>query len=400
MNSRLPTKVLIYHRSLDSSASGGEYLPLLFISELQRRKCEITLALDWQSDIDSCAKSLGAEVNASAVHIICIKPKNRLLQRLDLIIPFYRSKMLKRAAKQCDICISTFNIFDFGRPAHHFILSLGINDNSFKNYYMHRSRPTGLKLLYVKFRSLVAEHLLRPLLNVRSTRSILKNAKEHIYPNSLYVEKTMLEFFGSFNSTLFYPPTTFTPRSGCAKHSPLKVVYLGLLSPHKHLDDIISIVKNARLSSKKDIELHIGGKLLQTDYCNHLKSVCADKNWIQLVGPKYGLDKEEFLCSGSYAIHATREEAFGIAVTEYLKAGIVPIVPDEGGTCEIVDAKDLEYSDNAHAAAILSRLVTDETFRKSMERHCMLRANLFSMQLYMTRQRELLDKIIQESRKE
>ena len=139
---------------------------------------------------------------------------------------------------------------------------------------------------------------------------------------------------------------------------------------------------------------------MQTDYCNHLKSVCADKNWIQLVGPKYGLDKEEFLCSGSYAIHATREEAFGIAVTEYLKAGIVPIVPDEGGTCEIVDAKDLEYSDNAHAAAILSRLVTDETFRKSMERHCMLRANLFSMQLYMTRQRELLDKIIQESRKE
>ena len=395
MESQTPKKVLIYHRSLDATASGGEFLPLTLISELQRRHCEVTLALDWPSDVADCAKRFGVEIDADAIHVIYIKPKNRFIRDIDVALPFYRSRLMKRRARHFDVCISTFNIFDFGRSAHHFILTLGINDNEFKDYYTHHRARGRLMRMYRKCRSLLVNYVVRPLLGVRSPRAILKDPRERVYPTSLYVNRTMREFFGPFNGIPFYPPTTYHPGPvDDAAHDPLKVVYIGLLSPHKHLSDIISIVERARGMSGVDIKLDIGGRVERNHYCRHMKAVCAKKGWIRFVGPKYGKEKEEFLCSGAYAVHATRVEAFGIAITEYLKSGLVPLVPDEGGACEIVDSKDLTYSTIDEAAGILVRLVTDKAFREGRQRHCRERALEFTSEKYAERQSALLDTIL------
>lgn len=394
MESQTPKKVLIYHRSLDATASGGEFLPLTLISELQRRHCEVTLALDWPSDVAACAQRFGVEIDADAIHIMYIKPRNRFIRDIDVVLPFYRSRLMKRHAKHFDVCISTFNLFDFGRPAHHFLLTLGINDNEFRDYYMHRP-ATGFRRVYRRLRSILANFVIRPLLGIRSPRAILKNPKERVYPTSLYVNRTMREFFGPFNGMPFYPPTTYNPGPvDDEAHDPLKVVYIGLLSPHKHLSDIISVVERARAMSGMDIKLDIGGRVERNRYCRHLKAICAKKEWVRFDGPKYGKEKDEFLCSGAYAVHATRVEAFGIAITEYLKAGLVPIVPDEGGACEIVDSKDLTYSTIDEAAGILVRLVTDKAFREGRQRHCRERALEFTSEKYAERQRALLDTIL------
>ena len=108
----------------------------------------------------------------------------------------------------------------------------------------------------------------------------------------------------------------------------------------------------------------------------------------------YGHDKDMLLLSSTYAIHAMRKEAFGISVTEYLKAGIIPIVPDEGGTPEIVDSPDLTYHTKEDAAQILARLISDNAFREAQRRHCSARAELFSRSAYMERQNTLLEDIL------
>jgi hypothetical protein len=41
----------------------------------------------------------------------------------------YRCKQLKKLAAGADVCISTSNIMDFGRPAHHFITVIDIGDD-------------------------------------------------------------------------------------------------------------------------------------------------------------------------------------------------------------------------------------------------------------------------------
>lgn len=92
-----------------------------------------------------------------------------------------------------------------------------------------------------------------------------------------------------------------------------------------------------------------------------------------------------------------REETFGISITEYLKAGCIPIVPDEGGTMEIVDSPALTYHTNEEAASILAKLLQDDTFHKEQLAHCEERAKAFTMDSYMEKQRQLLDRILSEA---
>ena len=93
-------------------------------------------------------------------------------------------------------------------------------------------------------------------------------------------------------------------------------------------------------------------------------------------------------------MHARRDEEFGISVVEYLKAGIIPVVPDEGGSMEIVDTPSLTYRTDEDAARILARLLDDEAFRQDQLRRCMERAKLFSTDHYAESQQKILDNIL------
>ena len=387
-------KALVYFTQFNAALGGSEYLPLTFAAELQKT-CDVTLALNWESDVARAAETMRIPVDMSRLQIVYVKPKSRLLQRLDAILPFYRTWRLKHLAKDADICISTVNMFDFGKPAHHFVFMLRhFGDNAFIDYINHVQPKTGIALFRRKLRTLIAEHILRPLLGVRSTRTILADPRERIYPNSLYVERVMRDFYGSFSSTLFYPPTICEFRNGGVVRNPFKVVYIGQIFPEKRVADIIGIVERAREISGCNLLLDIAGPLSTTPYVEKIKDLASHREWVSLLGGVYGKDKEIFLLSATYAIHAERDEAFGISVTEYLKAGLVPIVPDEGGATEIVGSDSLTYHLNEAAAQILSKLLHDEAFRKEQQRLCSERAKHFSLQSYMERQRILLKRIV------
>ena len=122
--------------------------------------------------------------------------------------------------------------------------------------------------------------------------------------------------------------------------------------------------------------------------------MAKERDWLRFTGALYGEDKDRFLLSGSYAIHAERLEAFGISVVEYLKTGNIAIVPDEGGTPEIADSPDLTYHTDEEAAQILAKLLTDTSFRERQRNHCAARAKFFSVEAYLGRQRELLETIL------
>jgi glycosyltransferase involved in cell wall biosynthesis len=404
-------RVLIYYMDFHSSIGGGEFLSLLFIAELQKT-CDVTLSLNWNSSVEKAAELAGVPIDISKLKIVLVKPRNEFLRKLDAILPFYRIWMLKKLAVDTDVCISTANMIDFGKPAHHFVYLLRLfGDNAFMDYVSHVPPKKGFALLKQKTRTFLAETILRPLLGIRSTRKILSDPREHIYPTSHYVDKVMREFYGPFNGTVFYPPTSFEVKHApCerdplqVKHAPcerdpLRVVYLGRLFPEKRIDAIIDIVEQARNISGKDLTLRIAGHLEKTAFVEKLKQTASEKTWVQLVGPLYGEDKERFLLTGTYAIHAERDEAFGISITEYLKAGCIPIVPDEGGTVEIVDSPALTYHTDEDAAQILARLLADEAFRGKQRARCAERARLFSMQAYMEKQHRILNSILAETEK-
>ena len=393
-------KVLIYFSEFNPSLGGGEFTPLSFISELQKN-CEVTLVLNWRSDVPAAAEKLKIPIDFSRLRIEYVKPSGRFLQKLDAILPFYRTRQLKKLARDADVCISTVNMFDFGKPAHHFVFLLRqFGDNAFSDYLAGRPEPRGLKRIRRKLRTFLAETVLRPLLGIRSTRKILADRREHIYPNSHYVEKVMRGFYGDFNSTVFYPPTIFEFPETAVPRDPLQVAVLGHLFPEKRVLDIIRIVARAREISGLDLKLTLGGPFVIGSYVQEIQAIAAKNSWLRLAGPLYGADKERFLLSASYAVHAERDETFGIAVSEYLKAGLIPVVPDEGGTCEIVGDSMLSWHTVEDGAQILSRLAADPAFREERRKHCAARAALFTRQAYLEKQHTLLNTILEETENE
>ncbi len=390
-------KVLVYYYEIRSELGGSEYLPLLLVAELQQRGYSVTLALAWESQLEPAAKRYHVDLDVEKVNVVTTKPKNRFLQKLDSILPFYRVWQLKKLAKQADICISAANMIDFGKPAHHVVYILRLfGDNAFCDFFQHRPPLSGVPRLKRRIRTVLAESILRPLLGVRSTRKILADQRERIYVPSQYVADTMRAFYGPFNCTVFYPPTSFDIPPMEVERDPMRVIYLGRIQQEKGVLNIVEIVKRARELSALDIHLHLAGPLTPGAYTEKLKQLAAEKTWIELIDPVYGREKAAFLLSGTYAIHAERDEAFGISITEYLKAGCIPIVPDEGGTPEVVCNPALVYHTNEDAARILTRLLTDEAFRQEQLNRCKERAQAFTFECYMKTQHIILDRILEE----
>lgn len=387
-------RALIYFTKFDSALGGGEYLPLLMARELQKSHA-VTLALDWASDVPRAARTLGVDLDTDRLAVVVLKPKARLLRRIDAAFPVFSTRRLQRLARRADICLSAANPADFGKSAHHFVYLLRtIGDTAFRDFLAHAPAKTSLARLRRRARAFLADKILRPLLGVRSTRQILADPRERIYPPSRYVETVMTDFYGPFRSEVFYPPTVFAPEGVAATRDPLKVVYIGQIFPEKKVAEIIAIVERARAATGLGLTLALAGPIRETPYAAHIRALVAARPWATLVGGVYGSDKAAFLASGTYALHAERDEAFGISVTEYLKAGAVAIVPDEGGTAEIVDTPDLAYRTDDDAVRILVRLLTDDGFRAAQQRHCAARARRFAFDAYAASQTRLLERIV------
>ncbi len=384
-------KVLLYY-NFSFSFGGGDFLPLSFIAELQNA-CDLTVALDSADGLRKAADLYGITIDPSAFKVEQVTPKGYDIKRHNAYLSLYRARRLKKLARKTDLCISLSNITDFGRPAHHFMNMLAFGDDAF-TAYVKSGKKANRKTLSGICRS-VAGSIFRAILGMRTKSRIIRDPKERVYPNSRFVERLMIEFYGPFNSTVFHPPTLFAVRDPDVRRDPLKVVCIGRVLREKRITDIIDIVRRARLLSNQDITLHIAGRIDQEPaYGEALRKIAAQERWIVLAGALYGKEKEDFLTSGTYAIHAERDEAFGISVAEYLVAGLVPIVPDEGGSCEVVSDPDVTYHTNEDAAQILARLLVDEEFRAQQQASCARRARIFSRNAYLDRQRELLRGIL------
>ena len=385
--------VLLYY-SFGFALGGGDYLPLAFIAELQKNS-NLTVAVDLARNFERAFEAFGEglSIDRSKLKLVQVTPPDYNPKQHSAKTSLYRFRQLKRLARSADVCISTSSIMDFSKPAHHFINMLAFGDDAFTEYVHGNSRPAGAWTTVKRF---LTDSIIRPTLGLRSKRSIIHDSHQHIYPNSHYVEEMMTKYYGPFNGTVFYPPTLFVPNHATSvERDPLKVVYIGRIIPEKRITELIYIVEKTRTATGLPLTFHLAGRLDQTPkYGEELQAMAGKRDWLKFVGTQYGDEKSRFLMSGSFALHAERDEAFGIAVAEYLVAGLIPIVPDEGGTLEVVNSPDLAYHTQDEAARILARLTSDSNFRDEQHRHCAERAQFFSRKNYLDRQGKMLRKIL------
>jgi glycosyltransferase involved in cell wall biosynthesis len=390
-------KNVVLYYSFGFALGGGDYLPLALAAELQKVS-NLTLAVDVADNIEKSIRACGIDVDLSGLKVVQVTPPGYDPRKHTLWLSYRRFRQLKRLARNADVCISAASIMDFGKPSHQFINMLAFGDDAFTAYVRNPAAPERPGMA-VRIKRFLADSVLRPLLGMRSKRSIICSGSEHIYPNSVFVEKFMTDFYGPFNSSVFYPPTLAEPRAADDRaRDPLKVIYIGRIIPEKRVDELAGIVEKARELSGLDIKFHAAGRLDQTPaYGRKLAAMAETREWLKFPGALYGEEKDRFLLSGTCALHAERLEAFGISVVEYLKSGCIPVVPDEGGTPEIVSSQALAFRTNEEAAQILVKLLTDSAFREEQRRHCAERAEFFSREAYFARQHELVERMLDQA---
>lgn len=368
-------RVLVYFTGFSAHMGGSEYLLFSLIQALQKGGCSVTVALQSAGDLRRVAKTYGMEIDLSAL----------------TVVRFVRVRQLRKMGPQFDFCISCANPVDFGRPGIHFVHMMTLDAGYFnKIWFRDQGKVVPLKTHLSQGR----DAMVRILSGVRSLRQIVRDPREIVLPNSDFVKRSIEAYYKCRVHDAFYPPTLFEPLPTQAQDS-LDVACLGRVGPEKKVLEIIGIVERARRLTGKGLRLRIAGHVppadaTYTDYGRRICAKVAECPWVKLEGVLTGEAKAKYLSECRFAIHHCEVEAFGISITEYIKAGVVPLVPREGGSSEVVGTDELVFASDDEAVRKLARLVEDREYYGVNQAHVLARAELFSAMKYQERQRALL----------
>ena len=375
-------RVLVYFTGFSAHVGGSEYLLFALIQALQKGGCSVTVALQSAGDLGRVAKTYGMEIDLSTL----------------TILRFVRARQLRKMGPQFDFCISCANPVDFGRPGIHFVHMMTLDAGYFnKVWFRDQGKAVPLKMRLSQWR----DTAVRLLSGVRSAWQIVRDSREIVLPNSNFVKRSIEAYYKCRVHDAFYPPTLIEPLpTGGTPVAPgvMDVACLGRVGPEKKVLEIIDIVERARRLTGTELRLRIAGRVppadaTNTDYGRRVRTKAAECPWITLEGVLIGEAKAKYLSECRFAVHACEVEAFGISVTEYLKAGVVPIVPKAGGSSEVVNDSELVYDSVDVAVDLLVRLVMDETFWKQKQASCRARSEVFSAENYRKRQMKLLKEL-------
>jgi glycosyltransferase involved in cell wall biosynthesis len=114
-------------------------------------------------------------------------------------------------------------------------------------------------------------------------------------------------------------------------------------------------------------------------YMRSLEELAASLgSWIEFRQDLRREEVRDLMASHRYGIHGMREEHFGMAPAEMVRAGMIVWVPRGGGQMEIVgDEPLLLYDEEAEAAEKIVRVLGDDASQRRLREHLEARSALF-----------------------
>lgn len=265
----------------------------------------------------------------------------------------YFERFCHRIAPQFDLAVSAYNPIHFGIPAIQLI-----GDFSFDEVMRRRlagggnepirHRPGLLRSAYLSAGKWIAV-----------PKPPLREWDNLVLANSAWAADQLVRHFGLLRPAVLHPPVPLAFSTGTKDRDPLGFVCLGRIVPEKEVERIIAILARVR-EAGFPVNLTIAGGFDESDYAKRIRRIIAGEgDWIRTPGFLDLGQKRSLLETSTFAIHACRIEAFGIAVAEMAAMGCVPVIPREGGAGEIVLDPKLKYGDDHEAVAILLELLRD-----------------------------------------
>jgi len=177
--------------------------------------------------------------------------------------------------------------------------------------------------------------------------------------NSDWTAAHLRRFLGVAAQTLYPPVADAVEPLPWDQRKP-RFLAIGRLSPEKEFDRVMRILARVRITFP-DITLTIIGSWDRhvRRHRNHLRAVAASLGpWIEF---REDLSRDEIralMARSRYGLHGMREEHFGMAPAEMVRAGMIVWVPNGGGQVEIVDREPaLMYATEEEAALKIARVL-------------------------------------------
>ena len=289
------------------------------------------------------------------------------LARSSLLMRYTR-----RVSARFDVIFGLYNETDHGRR--------GIQYINYPSYL--RPRPAADLRWYHRPRAALAAYY--ALADRIAGFSVDRMKTNLTLVNSNWTGTRVRALLGGNPRTL-YPPVV-DPGAGqpWAERSP-HFLAVGRISPEKDYERIMRILARVR-DTAPGLRLTIVGTQDRhtTRYFSSLRT-CAQSygDWIQFRENVTRDELRDLMGSHRFGLHGMREEHFGMAPAELVRAGAIVWVPDGGGQTEIVgDDPALVFESDEDAVKKIQAVLADPDAQERLRQRLALRSQLFSTERF------------------
>ncbi|GAB6861027.1 glycosyltransferase [Haloplanus litoreus] len=169
--------------------------------------------------------------------------------------------------------------------------------------------------------------------------------------------------------TVSHPPVDPPPNPRPWAEREDGVVVVGRLAPDKRPLRAIRIVDGVRARGH-DLHLHLVGSSssIYADYARRVAAAAADRPYVHLDRDAPHSRIETLLETHRYGLNCKPEEHFGMAVAEYVAAGMVAFAPDAGGQREVLANRSDRLFDSTTEAVSTVAAAVEGGARPSLPR--------------------------------
>lgn len=374
-------RVAVVHPGL--VPGGGSEACAMWTVQALRPDHDVTLVTTARPDLAALDRSCGTALAGTGLEVVAVAPPPGTRTRFDALRGFRLARYCRRRAPEFDVMISAYNVMDFGRPGIQRIADFSFDDALRRE--LHAGAAGGFG-----HRASPARSLYLGLARALSGGSRDGWKANRTVANSEWTRRLFEARYG-LAASVVYPPVAGppAPTPGPWEGREDGFVFMGRLAPEKGLDLAVDIL--ARVRETRPVHLHVLGREVRPAYTRAVRALRRRHgDWIGLEGPVYGEAKAAFLSGHKYGLSGCRNEAFGLAVAEMVKAGAVVWVPDGGGQTEIVAHPDLIFHDAAGAAAAIRSALASPERLASLRGHLAGRASAFSAARFAAQMREVV----------
>lgn len=326
-------RVLLSHYSF-ATIGGAERVSIHLAAWLSNvLEMDVTIACYDAPDSSKLNKLLGIYAGVK-VRFETIKPPGRC--KLQLFRMAHLHREVKKMAGEYDLCISTYNEQDFGKPAlqyvHHPIFE--------SRELLRRYKIIPTENLVDK--SILFEKIYYGLLNFYAGTNTLRRRNNVTMTNSEFMGDILAQC-GYKNVEVLYPGLLDLSEFDPAAPKKNQIFSLGRIEPDKYTLELVSLY--ARLHAvAPDVKFIICGLTGSDAY---LRQVKDEINRLGVPAElRLDLDRadvKQLISESAYYINPKPFEHFGIATVEAISAGCIPFLHNSGGNSELVKDKKLLY---------------------------------------------------------